>query len=130
MASDINGQATVVGELSPGAQTVPVYQTRPERLTLHAVEEHELQQMMNVTRPLTLAGAGAFAGGLLGAAPGAVSAIATVGSRVTTTADVVNIAIGFGCLVGLLICAPVAVKGQVDANRIMAAVRARQARLV
>lgn len=45
---------------------IPLVQTSPDAITLHRIEEHELEAFMNIARPYSLAAATTAAGAFLG----------------------------------------------------------------
>lgn len=108
-----------------GGVGLPIYETRPDRLTLHMIEDHQLDALTNISRPIALALAGAATGGFLGLAPATVTAMGRVGTTALTGADMASALICAGCIVGALITWPMAIKGQIAANDAVKSIRDR-----
>lgn len=108
-----------------GGTSLPIFETRPDRLTLHMVEDHQLEALTNMSRPISLALAGAATGGFLGLIPSAMVALHRVGTTDLTGADMASALICVGCIVCAVIAWPLAIKGQLAANRAIKNIRQR-----
>jgi hypothetical protein len=106
-------------------KSLPIFETRPEKLTLHMVEDHQLEALTNMSRPIALALAGASTGGFLGLIPSAMTAFHRVGTTDLTGADMAGALICVGCIVCAVIAWPLAIKGQIAANNAVKSIRDR-----
>lgn len=126
--SDVGPTANTVG---PPPQNVaqptpiPIYETNPTGITLHRIEDHELEALTNISRPIALAVAGAAAGGLLGLVPGGFSAFDHLSSKSVTGGDMVTLLLCGGCAVAAVIAWPMAIMGQIKAATTLKAIRGR-----
>jgi hypothetical protein len=103
---------------------ISLVQTRPDSITLHLIEDHELEAFMNVSRPYSLAAATTSLGGFLGLLPTVLNAFEHRASGITTT-ELVSVVVCAFCLATASVAGTYAVRGLIDANRALRRIRAR-----
>jgi hypothetical protein len=137
-SSEINTapETATVDYVSPGTETattsdmlggIAVYQTSPQRLTMHRIEDHELELLVNISRPIMLTLAGVFGGGFLGLLPAAISAYQHVGSRNVTVSDLTSVLVCGACFVGVIVSGVISALAQKKASATIANIRGRVA---
>ena len=104
-----------------------IYQTQPERLSWHVIEDHQLSQLTNVSRPVVLGLTTTFLGAAVGLLIPAVSAWERYGpTHVLSMTDLATI-IAFCCsVVATLFLGVFAVRGQLDAVSLVSEIRNRR----
>lgn len=107
------------------APSIPIYETNPPSIMLHRIEDHELEALTNISRPIALALAGTATGGFLGLTPGAITAYARIGTTQFTVADFAAGILCAACVVLAALTWPSAIKGQLEANRAIKRIRER-----
>lgn len=103
-----------------------LYQTRPSSITYHWIWDHELEKLVNISRPVTLGLATLFAGGFLGLLPSLFEAFDKVGEG--TVLSLWGLALCMTaalCLAAAIACGFFAYRGQRDAEGICSGVRTR-----
>lgn len=104
-----------------------IYQTQPERLSWHVIEDHQLSQLTNASRPVVLGLTTTFLGAAIGLLIPAVSAWERYGpTQSLSVTDLVTI-ISFCCsIVATLFLGFFAVRGQLDAIKLVNEIRNRR----
>jgi hypothetical protein len=124
------------GDASPGTETattsamvggIAVYQTSPQRLTMHRIEDHELELLINISRPIMLTLAGVFGGGFLGLLPAAILAYQHVNTQSVTASDLTSVLVCGACLVGVVVSGVISALAQRKASATIANIRSRVA---
>lgn len=114
----------MVNAVDTSGGQIPLVQTSPDSITLHRIEDHELEVLMNITRPYSL-GFGTMAlGGFLGLLPSVLSILDRAAGGLSR-ADAVILLVAGGTLVGGLILGIFAVRALVDANKAIRRIRSR-----
>lgn len=76
----LQGAAAVANTVtSSTAGTIKFEATFPDHVRLHMLEDHQLDQLANVQRPISLAIAGVAAGAFVSLLPSALGSVATLG---------------------------------------------------
>lgn len=65
---------------TPVAATITVVQTVPSQITMHTIEDHELDKLTNISRPITLAVAGIAAGAFFSFLPACINSFGSLNS--------------------------------------------------
>lgn len=104
-----------------------IYQTQPERLSWHVIEDHQLSQLTNISRPVVLGLTTTFLGAAIGFLIPAISAWERYGpNHVLSTTDLTTI-IAFSCsVVATFVLGVFAVRGQLDAVKLVNEIRNRR----
>lgn len=111
--------------VSPGGgNTIPVVQTSPEEITLHRIEDRELETMMGISRPYALAFGTMSVGAFLGLLP-SVLAIWGRADAGLSNVDLMILMIAGGSLVAAAVLCGYAIRALVDANKALNKVRCR-----
>lgn len=103
-------------------------ETRPESITWHMIFDHELDKLVNISRPITTATSTLLLGAMLGLLPSTLDIIQRAQTR--DNIDVYDLALlGLAaiCLAAGAVTAFYACRGQLDATAIRNAVRGRNA---
>jgi hypothetical protein len=114
----------MTSQISTGSPTIPIVQTSPDEITLHRIEEHELEAFMNIARPYSLAFATTAAGGFLGLLPGVLASLGHAGTGLKTT-ELVEIGAAVFCLAIAIVTGIYAGQGLLDADRAIKRIKAR-----
>ncbi len=115
------------GSISGGRiARIPVYESSPENIKLHIIEDHELEMLMNISRPVALGISCTMLGASLGLLPSVFGIIALVGKqKVVSLLDVVTVVICGVCFAIFIVTGLYAWQGQRRARKILAEIRAR-----
>ena len=101
-------------------------ETRPTSITWHMIFDHELNTLVNISRPLTLGLATLLIGAALGLLPSVVESFSAAGrGAVIATGGLIVLCTAALCLASGVVCGFFACRGQVDAHRIRNDVRSR-----
>jgi hypothetical protein len=103
---------------------IAIVETSPESITLHRIEDSELEVLMNVARPYALAFSTMSAGGFLGLIP-SIATIIEKADEGLKGSELITVGVGIACLVAALIFGTYAIRGLIDANRALARIRSR-----
>ena len=103
---------------------IPMVQTSPDSITLHRIEDHELETFMNISRPYSLAFSTTAMGAFLGLLPSAIGSFDHADKGLTPS-ELITIALAAGCLATAVVAGIYAVRGLIDANRAVKRIRAR-----
>lgn len=104
-----------------------ILETRPDAIICHMIQDHELDELANISRPIVLGLATCFIGVSLGTLAPLVDVIDGVGKRPSTIGDTVTIAV-FAMSVGLsLALSYFAYQGHMDALEKKRVIRSRSA---
>ena len=68
------------GPASAAGSSIKVFQTVPTSINVHMIEDHQLDTLANVSKPLPLAVAGVAAGAVLGLLPSLLAAVCAIGT--------------------------------------------------
>lgn len=115
------------GDVSGGRLAgIAVLESGPENIKLHRIEDHELELMMNISRPIALAVSSATLGACLGLLPSVFAIVATVLKPASISLfDMVTVAICAVCFALFVTTGIAAIQGHRQANRLLAAIRSR-----
>lgn len=103
-----------------------LFETRPSSITWHWIWDHELEKLVNISRPITLGLATAFAGCFVGLLPSIFEAFDRVsGGEVLGLGSLVLCMVAAVCLAAGAVCGFFAYRGQVDAQTVCGTVRTR-----
>src|SRR4051794_14807799 len=108
------------------ATQIPLMQTSPDVITLHRVEDHELETLMNISRPYSLAFSTMTMGAFLGLLPSVMAALDRAHDGLTNS-ELATIIVSAGCLFSALISGSYALRALIDANKAIKRIRARPA---
>jgi hypothetical protein len=106
-------------------------ETRPDSITWHMIWDHELDRLVNISRPITLGVATTLAGAFLGLLPSVAKTLEDASER--APADLGDISLSLvaaACLAGAVVASFFAYRGQVDAFAVRENVRSRNIRPV
>jgi len=106
---------------------IELLESRPKNITLHRVEDHELEMLMNISRPVALAVSTTSIGAFLGLLPSIQLIIDLVDSQqhALSSFDLILVALDAACLATGVATGVFAWRGQMQARRTLAAIRAR-----
>lgn len=110
--------------------TIKLVETSPSEIVLHRIEDHQLESLTNVSRPLTLAVAGAAAGAFFSFLPLTVEAFSSFGTDNFTRGSLINCMIMTVSFVVLIFSGASAWKGEVKARDILKSIRKRTQRTI
>lgn len=110
---------------TPPANAIAIYQTNPAAITLHTIEDHELESLTNISRPISLGVAGTATGGLLSFMTPAFAAYAHLNAHSITPSDFASVCIFIICTVLSAVAWPYAISGQIKARRMLKSIRGR-----
>ncbi len=116
-----------VGNLD-GSSTIRLVETSPTEIVFHRIEDHQLEQLTNISRPVTLAVSGAAVGAFFSLLPSAIDALGKVGTTQLTRGGMAYCLIDAVCFLAALIFGYSAAKGEVQAKDTVKAIRAREQR--
>src|ERR1700691_5999480 len=103
---------------------IELLESRPRNITLHRIEDHELEMLMNISRPVALAVSTTSVGAFLGLLPSMQSTLASVNNhRPLSLFDLILVAIGAACLAVGMTTGVFAWRGQMQARRTVGALR-------
>lgn len=115
---------TVLQAPEPGFR---VLQTSPEVITFHRIEDHELELLTNMSRPIALALAGTTTGAFFGLLPVTVSAF---GGESRSNLDLLYVGLCFAAFALGAVFWPVAVRAQIKATGTLKRIRNRPTSVV
>ena len=105
---------------------IDVLESRPANITLHRIEDHELELLMNISRPVALSVATTSVGVFVGLIPSTIQILKSASQQRPVSLD------DLGILSAAIICRTIGIvtgflagKGQIQARRTLAAIRAR-----
>lgn len=107
------------------APAIQIYQTVPATIAMHTIEDHQLTALTNVSRPLTLAVAGASFGAMVGILPFVLDALPRLGTESFGGTEVFYTVFEVVAIIATIYFGSLAVKGERDAKRLVAEIRAR-----
>ena len=107
---------------------IEIVQTVPTRITMHTIEDYQLTALTNVSRPLTLAGAGAAFGAWAGLLPSLVAGLHRVGTTSLRPEDLAYIVLDAIFLVATGHFGWRAYAGERDAHRMVKDIKGRPSR--
>ena len=107
-----------------GPTKFTINETRPDGVTFHWIEDHELEQFVNITRPYSLALGTAGIGAALGLLPSIIAVIEKAASQLNA-GDLIIVAAFAGTLVAGVIFGGFALRGLSDASKALDQIRAR-----
>jgi hypothetical protein len=116
----------VVPPASEATQYPMILQTRPEQLSWHVIEDHQLDQLTNISRPIILGLTTTFLGAAIGLLAPALLAWEHYGpTQVLSKSDLATM-LAFCCsVVAALTFGFFAARGQMDAMKVVRAIRNR-----
>lgn len=119
---------TPTGAPTPSVSTMQVFQTLPDSISVHTIEDHQLEALTNVSKPLPLAVAGVAAGGVLGLAPSLISALRALDTGQFGMEQAIYVALAAMLLPAAIFFGISAWQGDRKARRLIAGIRARTKR--
>ena len=107
---------------------IQIVQTVPSKIAMHTIEDHLLDKLTNVSRPIPLAIAGVAAGGILGLLPTLRQAAPAIGTAQFSGGDLLFVALASMLVPIAIYCGWIAYEGEREARRLVAEIRARAER--
>ncbi len=121
VGAEVSSAATV----DTGAgKSIALVQTSPDLITLHRIEDHELEDLMNIARPYSLALSTMSLGAFLGLLPSVLTVFDRAPGGLGST-DLIIVIVAGACIAAGAISGAYAVKGLLDADRAIKRIRAR-----
>lgn len=111
-----------------GPNTIRLVETSPTEIIFHRIEDHQLEQLTNISRPLTLAVSGAAVGAFFSLLPSAIDALGKVGTAQLNRSGMAYCLIDALALLAAVIFGYSAAKGEVEAKKTVKTIRAREQR--
>jgi len=128
MTEEQAGANSVVSVQAP-IPGLRILETRPDSITWHIVWDHELEGLMNISRPISLGLSTMFIGAALGLLPAVIAAIAAASAAKPMAIDTLLLALTAAvCLAAGIACGCYAARGISDAKAIRKQVRERNPR--
>ena len=126
-------EPTAPPELPPGSENLhlpglPVNVTAPASITLHLIEDQELDKLTSVSRPLYLGLATTALGGALGLIPSILDALDRLAVNKVKVGDFVVLLTCGACVAVAISCGFVAAQALTDARVMKAEIRSRKLR--
>ncbi|WP_271068868.1 hypothetical protein [Caulobacter sp. NIBR1757] len=108
-----------------------IFETRPDSITWHFIFDHELDKLVNISRPIALGLSTMLLGAFLGLLPSIADAVhLAVVHKPVGLFSLFLVAVGVGCLAGGGFCGFFALQGQSDANALRDLIKSRNLRAV
>lgn len=104
---------------------IEIVQTVPTRIMMHTIDDHQLNALTNVSRPLTLAGAGATFGAGIGLLPSVFAGLHRVGTTSFQPEDLACIVLDAIFLIATVYFGWRAYAGERDARRMVKDIKGR-----
>lgn len=121
--ANVRARADVSGGRLAG---IAVLESGPVNIKLHRIEDHELEMMMNISRPMSLAISSATLGAWLGLLPSVFVILSSVEQAKPVSLFDIRIVVIFAiCLAVCAVTGISAVQGIRKANRLLSAIRSR-----
>lgn len=120
--------ANGANDASEGGLPIALYERSPTDITFHRIEDHELEALTKLSRPLSMAVAGTATGGFLGLAVLVVGALDRVGTSQLAGTDITAIVLCAICLTVSCITWPIAIRGERRACNSVTRIRSRPLR--
>jgi hypothetical protein len=114
----------VAKSTATGGQRIAILRTNPDAITLHSIEDKELETLVNITRPYSLALCMLTAGGALGLLPSALDIMSGAGKPLLQK-HLILIATFSACVVATVILGCYAGRGLYDAHLAVKRIRER-----
>jgi hypothetical protein len=105
---------------------IELLESRPQNITLHRIEDHELEMLMNISQPAALAVSTTSIGVFLGLLPSIQSIVSAASNhQALSSFNLILVALDAACLAVGVTTGVFAWRGQMQARRTLAAIRAR-----
>lgn len=114
-------QANTAVQGSPPA--INIVQTTPDTITFHRIQDHELELLTNISRPIALSLAGAVTGVFFAFVPATISAFQDVSG--VDAADMIYVGLCFAAFALAAVFWPVAIAAQKKTGKTLKDIRAR-----
>ena len=120
-------QDSPLGDAPPSIRMV---ETSPNEIVFHRIEDHQLEYLTNISRPLTLAGAGAAVGAFFSLTPAAVEALGKVGTANLTIGGMIYCLASTVALILSIVFSISAYNGEIKSREVLKTIRSREQRQI
>jgi hypothetical protein len=113
-------------EAASSSAGISIQQTSPSFITVHRIEDHELEMLTNISRPISLAVSTMAIGACLGLLPSALVVVEKVRAGTAIIgSDLLTLCVCVGCGVAGIIIGLYAARGQYRAHQTVSVIRSR-----
>jgi hypothetical protein len=105
---------------------IDVIQTYPAQILVHTIEEHQLDKLVNISRPISLALGGLCGGALFSFLPSALGSGKLLGTPAFGPVDLFYIIVAILAFIGMMAFGFFAIRGEKDARKLVESIKSRQ----
>lgn len=111
-----------------GMATINIVQTVPSQITMHTIENFELEKLTNISRPISLTLAGVSAGAFFSFLPSALASTNKLNTSAFGKADLFYVIVTAIAALAMVYLGIVASRGEYDARQMVKGIKGRKQR--